>query len=446
MAPNAFAQGQEFFAAQQRRRAVDNALAALIQRYGPEAADPGSLAALQGIEQSEQLFPYQMRGVQRADDAQRAAVQAVGPLAGDPVAQGAVTADNVRRRQAGLSAALMLESTARRKGDIGATFDRLQTVFPALGIPAEQLAPLREQLVNDPEYVSDLVAMLRTGEGADELVRRALGNPVPVYDERGQLRYLQNYNIGEPELLEGVTPATAAQAEIRLGQGDQRIDIAGRRLSLDEARAAGFDAPPGTQLEQLPDGTIVARMIAGTPQAIEQEGQLAERVGKLNTSIRDLTTADEIATAGIEAIDDVLARAADIGEGPLRTLFRSGAARFPGTEAYYLAERITDVSRRNMLQALQNIDASLMPVSNTDAAALESAYGNLSITQEPDVLLRNLRRIKEIYERSLERSTQVRSRANDELQRAQSTRANLTRRAPPPADAPLDDLINFYSR
>lgn len=445
-APNAFAGGRVFAGDMRRRRQQENALSALIDRFGPEAADPGALATLESVQQNRQLFPIQLEDAQRVGAARAAAVGAVGPLAGDPTALATVNGQRDReralRQQAGLNAATYVQNVVRRGGDVAAAFDRIGSILPQLGYDPAQIPAIREQLVGDPAFAGDLVAALRSGD--PNSVVRAIGQPVPVYDAQGRPRLLQNYTDGSSEIIEGVTPANTLLAEGRLSQGDARLGLTARSLSLEEARMRGFDAPPGTQLYEQPDGTIVARMIEGTPQALEQDKALTERAAALRSSAAGLTAANDIASAGIEAIDDALALMNEIGAGPLSTMFRLGQARIPGTQAAYLAERIKDVADRNMLEALQNVEGTLTPVSDTDAAALRSAYGALSISQDPAVLERNLRRIREIYARAAARSVENRTRAQTELERAQATRDNLTRA--PVSEPSLEDLVDFYTR
>lgn len=457
-APNAFAGGQEFAAAQRRRRLHDNALAAMIQRYGPGAADPVAMAQLAEIERQQTLLPYELAATRRADAAGAAAVAQHGAIAGDPTAVAtsqAITGEQRlvedREREtlwgAARNAARFLQTAKARGADLGTAYDRVQQILPALGVPSELLGPIREQLLTDPDSVDEFVAMLQ-GDDAT----RALSGGQAMYNNRtGQLEWVVPTATGF-RAIPGYTPATAAQAEERLGQGAARLGLTGQRLSLDEFLAGAPAREPGVQYVYHPeDDSFEARIVTGSPEEMEQGAARADRMTKIGESLRQLDTAQQIAEQGSSEVERALARIEEAGgfgsQNVLTALARTGASFVPGTAAFEIARDLETISSRNMLAALEGMDATLAPVSNTDAAALQTALGQLRVSRDPAVLRRNLETIRDVYTRAVRRSNETRARQQRELSRVSGEARSAPAPAPAPATAEpsLEDLLRQYA-
>lgn len=432
-APNAFAGGAMF---QQDRRARDyqeNALRALIQRFGPEAGDPTAWGQVQTIDQSQQMFPHliaeqkhraQVRpfeigrleheqalqphvlgDAERRTDAYDALTGRFGPEAGDPTAEGILSARNQELRGAALNAARWLHTTRSKGGDLGQAYDRIQSVLPHVGIPAEGVAAIREQIISDPEAVDELIAML-SGFG-EEGTGRAMSGGVAMRDADGNLRWVMPMGDGTGvELVDSAgrpyTPAAAEQADTRLQQGD-------RRLSNEELRMRGFDATPGHQYYMDQEtGEIYSRVVAGTAEERAAQDRDRRITAEEHAARQAAQEQVQIADLALNSLDNTLAQMDRWGgfQGGENNVSRAlrAAQGLPGVRS------ITDVGRfmeeiqtlkahvaLDRLAAIKATGATLGQITERELTLLENSMGNLSSpSRSPELIRRDLETIRRI--------------------------------------------------
>lgn len=405
--PNAFMAGAAYADQLRAQERQENALAALIQRFGPEAADPVALGQLEGIRQRAELHPLEMAQVQRSNAAMEAVVGRHGAIAGDPTAQAINTAEEsagrTRAQQAALRAALFLEESQRRGANLGEAFDRVSRILPSIGFEAADLPQIREQVVNDPQAAQAFIAMMRGGEGGN----RAMSSPIPVYDDQGRLRLMQPMSDGSMQLLEGVTPAAALQAETRLRQGEERLGQGWERLGLQELKQMGYDATPGHQYYrvQTPDGgfRIVADVIPGTEQSREAEALSAEQISSMRSDAQSALTTILNPAAAVQSEAD---RALSIMENSPwfsgNDVVRANARRVvgsvvAGTDPFDVRKAIATLHANIAFNQLSNMARGLGAVSEKELDLLQSVLGQLDVSMPPDVLRANIEKVKEMH-------------------------------------------------
>lgn len=446
-APNPFLAGMDYNAARRMRGLRENALNALIARYGPEAADPASYAALQGIEQRADLHPYNVSQAQRVDAARSAEVQARGPMAGDPAVQ---QRDEAAKLQAAQRAAAVLEMVKAQGGDLGQAFDFVSAALPAIGVPPEHIGAIRQQIVEDPDAVDELVAMLRDPQQV--AANRAMSGGQPFYDDRtGKLVWGIPTASGELRVVPGYTPAMAAQGEVRLGQGQQRLGLQARALSNEEARMRGFDAPTGMQLWELEDGRIVADPIPGSQQDAERQEERDKQMAAARAAIRAntgvLTAGTTVLRDGERAIDrlDNLGRAIR-GDNMLSSFSRVMLSRVWGTEARRLQANIQSVMDNIGIDKLLEIKAlgsGLGQVPHQQLITLQSMLGRLNDLDRPvDELRQDMQDVLKRYNEIIEGAKKEIVEAEAFLARPVGSFGPQPRPTPPTQTGGATDLSN----
>ena len=429
-APTAFQGGMEFGAAQRARRIKENALNALIARYGPEAADPAAALAMQTMQQRAQMFPLDVQEARRIDAARQAMVQEYGAVAGDPAAQARDVEledrDNLMRLQAGRRAALVLKQARANKRDIGSAFDFVQQALPAIGVKAEHLGVIRESLVSDPDSVDDFVKLLEDPNGQKAL---SGGQPM-INDATGKIEWVVPTESGA-RVLPGYTPATAYQAGERVRQGEVRLQQGDRKLTNEEAKMRGFNAPEGMQIWETPDGVIHAAPIRGSVQE-----QTVEK------NLREADAADEKFLKSFGAIQDhgdvVLNGAAAAAEyfkgapdGMVMQNLRRLAPIIAGIPAHDAWQAIKEIQNNISIDELQRMRQSsptggaMGAVSDRDIELLQGALGRLDVIRDPKEMVTTLERISATYNRII-------AAAQRDATAAQQRMQNRPRRETPP--------------
>lgn len=451
-APNAFAGGMEFSAAQRQRRHQENALNAMIERFGPEAANPVALAQLQGIQQSEQLFPHRLSEAERVSAAQEALVTEHGAMAGDPNAVATDAAMDTRLRSAMQNAARYLQSTRQRGGDPAEAFDRVLPILSAIGMPTEQIAEVRGQIITNPDSLDELVTMLGGENGGP----RALGAPVPVYDESGVPRLLQYMADGTTRIIQGVRPASVVLGEGRLEQGQVRLGLQERQLTLEELKARGFDATPGHQYYLSADGTITARPIEGTAESRTMEDSAQELDAADQKFLRSYGAASDHAGVVQRNVERALPYFRSADAGIIAQTLRTGTRLVPGTEAYNAWSALEAVKNNISIDELQRMRQSsptggaMGSVSDRDVSLLSGAMGRLEVGDNPGRVAEDLEIVSSIYERILSAARQDAAAAQRRMQGRASRSAQPAgrpRSAAPAARAAeptLEDLLRQY--
>lgn len=457
-APNAFQGGVEFSAAQRGRQRRENALNAMIERFGPEAGDVGSLAALEGIEQQRQLFPHQLGTAQRHTEGMQAAAQQYGPTAGDPTAYGISAAEEAQQRElqqrAGLNAAVFLQSTKDRGGDLSAAFERVQPVLTSLGLPTEQLGAWRDHIINNPDAVDELTAMLQGADGSSE---RAMSGGVPMYDEQGALRWVIPTQGGH-RVIEGFTPAAALHSEGRLAQGAERLGLGWSQLSWDQAKQFLPNPQPGVQYWATPEGRVVADVTPGSPQERESDAEERERAAALRARLSVARGMREQAATvvlhGNRALERMRGKAAWDRQDPLTAAVRTGATRIPGTDAYEIERDIQSVKDNIGIAELLRIKESgsgLGHVPQSQLETLQSVLGRLEISRDPATLRQDLTNALRIFEQIVQHNDEE----VEEVTRQRGLPAPGSYGPQPrpqpgtaqssPAQPSVDDLLNLYA-
>lgn len=448
----------------------ENALRTLIDRFGPEAAAPVEWGQVEGIRQRADLHPYDVAARQREQAGFDALTAQHGPTAGTiathTVEQSVQAQQNEQRQRAAQNAAAYLRSARDRGGDLGAAFDRVANVLPALGLPTEVLPSIRSEIVANPARLDDLMAMLGTDAGAD----RALSGGQPMYDEQGNLRWVIPTQSGY-RVLDGFTPASAAQAETRLQQG-------ARRLSNEEARMRGFDAPQGYQLWEDPTtGRIYADAIPGTAPDAERQEAEARRVAAQQEAIVAIQEAQERAELGIHYATRALERMGvqrdpETGEWAARpdnTWFgahnlltgqaRRTMANRPGTDTYEIQqdlERLKGIIGIDELLRIKRAGATLGQVTERELEMLQNMLASLEIERDASALRDDLVRVIDQWDRMLARMQQQEVGAYDALNQPPPGRYGPPVAPPPPAPGTaqpvpgpagpsIEELLNQYA-
>lgn len=448
-APTAVQGGFEFGRAQRARQQKENALNALIERFGPEAADPAAYAQLQGVQQQAELHPYVLGGVQRADAAQKAAVAQLGPAAGDPAAQDMVDSQQKTQRElqqrAALSAAVFLQGAAKRGVDPNTAFDRVAEILPAIGYPAEQIAGLREQFISDPDSV---VAMLRSGD--PNSVVRAVGQPTPVFDEAsGKYKLLQAMTDGTTQLIEGVQPASTLQADQRIRQGDERLNQGWAKLSWDQVKQMLPAPQAGVQYWQTPDGRVVADVTPGSPQEAERDTAVAKQIGELSAAVQGaqltvIAPAEVVQTNGSRVLDYM--RQSGWNSGVLPSNVRAAQAKVRGTQAWEVAQMLETLKANIGFSQLSNMTRGLGAVSERELMQLESVLGRLTVDRDPQLLEADIQRVLQLHRDIVQKTNQAIERQQGQINRLQERGSfGPPQSRPATAEPSIDDLLNQYA-
>lgn len=451
-APNAFAGGQEFGAAQRSRKIKENALNALIAKYGPEAADPQAAALMQRAQQSSELHPYDVAEAQRVDAARGAMVQEHGAIAGDPAAQARdielEDRDNMFRLQAGRRAAAVLQRVKANKGDLGSAFDFIQQALPAVGIPPESLAVIRDAITKDPDNVDEFVAMLADPEG-----QKALSGGQPMYDDAtGKLVWAVPTADGTMRVMHGYTPATAAQAQERLGQGYTRLQQGQQKLTNEELKRRGLSAPEGYEAWLDPETGVVAMApVADTKQAQEFEKNIREA----DTSDRAFVRAAEITDQRSKQILDNATKALEYFQradgGVLLQNLRRGAEFYAGIDLRE-AKKALDTIRNNvavdeLLKMKQSSSTGASGMGSLTAPELELLRGSrgiLETSRDPEELVSMLENIVAGYTKIQELATSDATIAQQRMeQRRQQYGPELKAPRAPATTAPAKSTVKY---
>lgn len=465
-APNAFAGGQEFGAAQRARKIKENALNALIAKYGPEAADPQAAAMMQRTQQSSELHPYDLAEAQRVDAARAAAVQGRGVQAGDAAGemQGIELEDreNAQKIQVGQRAAAMLEITEQRGGDMNAAFDMIERVLPEFGLPVEKLAEARQAFVSDPEARKELIALLRDSSTG----RKAMSGGQAFYDTEGKYGPKGALVWGVPttdggiQVTRGLTPATAAQGDMRIAQRDTSLAQNARKLTQDDLKMRGLNPPAGYEAWLDPETNVVSMApIADTKEAQDFEKNLREVDTADSTFVRSAAAMNENSAQIIDSVDTALEFFKRADGGILLQNLRRGAEFYAGMDLREAKKALDTVSNKvaveellAMKKASPNGASGFGALQKAELDLLKDSKGILQVTRDPEVLVKMLERIKASYAQAQKSAAEDAQVAQQRMeQRRQQYGPELKApRAPAAGRAPgwddsLDALLDKYA-
>lgn len=460
----------EFDAAEQKRALQQNALMALIGEHGPKAGDPNAWGQVEGITQRAQMFPHALGAAERNTAGMQAVGDQFGAVAADPEAAQAQAAAMEQRRSVAQRAVGALRMVRDNGGDLSGSFNQFATIMQRIGMPAEELQQMQQQVLTNPDSLDELYSLLGAQDGSGI---RALGAPVPVYDDAtGRARLMQYMSDGSTRIIEGVSPAATLQGEvrleqgnIRLGQGQQALGLRNRALSNDEARMRGFNAPEGFQIWEDQDGVIHAAPVPGSKPEQDYENRLREA----NTVDATYARGAEVVMRRARTVEENAARALEYfsgaGGGVILQNIRRGAPLVPGTEMYTAWQALEAVRNNiatgeleDMRKSAANGASGFGQLTERELELLKNSRGIITSTTDPRILVETLtkvvgefRRIQEIVgsdataasRRMEERSTRF---PNLRAPRAPASPPQSTAPAPQSSGTPsVDDLLRLYS-
>lgn len=466
-APNAFAGGMVFSQDQRRRRVQENALNALIGRFGPEAADPQSLALLQGVEQSEQLFPHQLGEAQRATAGAEENVRQFGPAAGTVATQGVETREHDQRRNILHRAVSALKMVRDRKGDMPGALQQFGQILSRIGMPEDELMDLQQQIITNPDTLNELDTLLQPAGSASS---RGLSGGIAMRNrETGQLEWVIPTENGF-RVIPGRTPATAEQGYERIRQGDERLGLGWSNLDWDQVEAYLPARQAGVQLFPTEDGRVVADVVPGSPA--EQE---------LKNTLREMDAGDRKFLAAYGASSDHASvlqvnaeRALEYMQsaegGVILQVLRRGLRVVPGTNAHDAQQALEAVKNNIGIDELQRMRQSsptggaMGNVSDRDIALLTGVFGRLETENNPERVVEDLQNLMRTYERivGFAREDAEAAQYRMELRARQGEQSfgpqprptsggdapaggSTTRRTPPGPNATPEEILQYYS-
>lgn len=448
MAFNPFQSGQQFAQLQeQRQQAIEaerrrqEGIAALSEEFGPGAQAPAAFAAVTGADRAERGF--QAREEQRAlDNVRQAEIDAerreqrdllnqrveedrdIAAAERERIAQDRQRAEQIRAAQGvvnlfdqGISAGMSPDEIARRASP----------ALQALGVSPEQIGELPQQIAQNPQLLNDLKTSLNAFAATGP--RRAVGNPIPVRFSDGRSGLLQSFSDGSTQTIEGVVPLAVEQA-------GRRADIAERRAGIAE----------GTLEARLGENDRkVLKDVNAEIQTIDQARNFNETtIRAAGTVTRDIATIQQLAT-----------QAAGFGGNSFsEAITRAAAANIPGADTREV-QRLIDSVKSNIgidtLLRIKRSGAGLGQVPQSQLETLQSVLGNLDITRDPTLLLRDIgdinRQYLDIIDKSRESNQRLIQRENTLLRR----RDTIERRAfnEPQREegkpVPLNNLLDKYA-
>lgn len=423
-APTAVQRGAAYLASQYDRQKRENALNALIQEFGPVAAMPVEQSQLSATRRAEELQPFEVARQERMQAGAEANIERYGAGAGDPESMRAGMEEITFQRRALGNAANALEITRANGGDILATLNQVANVMSGAGVPQEIWEAVRQEIINDPDgaRTDELIATLR-GAAQDQSgspLRVHSSETVTLPDGRVMTRVLMS--DGTTNMLEGAVPTQALQAGQRIQQRD-------RALTNEELRMWGVNPPAGYEarigIDDNGNENIYFSRIRGSAAEQEYEADAREQVGQAYSNIESL-------------VSTIV--------GPSETIFRdaeralnivNNSALFNQTNAAYtnMREFNRDTARGEMLQLeeafnairdnialerLENMESTLVPVSDADRIALSRSLGNLNILRDRETLRSDLERVISTYQDMVVRSRERIDRERENIANIQN--------------------------
>lgn len=436
-----------------QRRLV--AIDALRELYGPGADAPEELNTLRRLElagrQEERLAEGQQAQLEQAD---RAAQLAEDRFGLDVIREGRVAgfqerqenrlvaqqqaeqgrqarldqqADADRARNNQLIAARQTVNFFRAGLQQGATpaelVQRAGPALEALSVTPEQREPLIEFIASDPEgALNQLDAAITQQQGP----RRAIGNPIPVRLQDGQTALMQTFTDGSTQLIQGATPL---QTELAA----ERSEIARGRL----------DVARGTLDARLSENDL--RTLTGTRAELNEVKEARTfnetTVNAARTVTRDISTIFDLARTAAGFGGDTFADAAT----------RAFTAQVLGTDVRGI-QRLIDSVKSNIgidtLLRIKRSGAGLGQVPQSQLETLQSILGNLDVTRDPNLLLRDLDDIQRLYTGIIAKAEESNVRLNDrelQLLRRRNIIEDRNFQDTPNTEMSLDELLNRYA-
>lgn len=415
---NAFQSGQQFAALQdQRRQALLDAqqrskgVSALAERFGDEALAPSEFATVAGIGQRD-----------RAQDLQEQQVTARLTRQEELDTQ----AEQDRERALRVNAARNTINFFRAGLERGLPVEDIATkaapALQALGVSEDQFQPLIDEIQNDPKVLDQFEAALTQQAGP----RKAIGQPIPIRQPNGQTALLQTFTDGSSEIIPNATPLQSELAQ-------SRLEVAGRRTDIAE-------------------GTLAARLSENDRKVLKDTGAELKSVGEERTFNETTVNAAETVVRDADTILDIAEQASAFeGNSLSEALQRAVGAQVLSTDAREV-QRLVDSVKSNIgidsLLRIKRSGAGLGQVPQSQLETLQSLLGNLDITRDPELFLRDLRDIRNLY-------NQIIAKANESNVKLDQRELQLLRRRneiearnfgdAPGGEASIDDLLDRFA-
>lgn len=427
MALNPFQQGQQFAQAQETRqldleagRRRERGIEALAAEFGETALAPAARSAVEGSERAERKFGSAEQ--QRAlNNERRSALDTQDAQDHARKLATAAARNVIGFFKAGLA-------NGQDIGDIG---QRAAPALVELGVPAEDIGGLLEQIQADPEILTELEGAL--GQQEKEATRRVVGNPVPIRVGK-KTGFLTTFSDGTTEIRTDITSLAAEQAGERVTTGKGRLTV-----------AQGALAVSGTELQRKQLKDINTELTS-----VDEERNFNETtVAAAQTVTRDIGAIMDL----FASLDDFdLAPGEEAPQSTVDALTRSGLAKIPGTapaEVQQLIDSIKSNIGIDTLLRIKRSGAGLGQVPQSQLETLQSVLGNLSLARRPDLLKRDIEDVRSRY------STII-SVAGDDIGRLNARTAKLDKRRrgieanvfgdeSADSEVSIEDLINQFA-
>lgn len=415
---NAFQSGQQFASLQDKRaQALEDAkqrskgVAALAERFGDVALAPADFATVAGVGQRQEGLD--IRKQQIAAQQERQSEQ-------DRIA--AEERDRANQLSAARNTINFFKSGIEQGVPVADIVDRAGPALQALGVADEQVQPLIEEIENNPQILDQLDAAL----AQQSTPRRAVGQPIAIRQPNGETALLQTFTDGSSEIIPNASPLDAELAE-------GRLNIAGRRTEVAE----------GTLAARLSENDRKVLKDTGAElKSIKEERNFNETtVNAANTVVRDVDTALDIAD-----------QAAGFGGNSMsEAVQRAVGAQVLSTDAREV-QRLVDSVKSNIgidsLLRIKRSGAGLGQVPQSQLETLQSLLGNLDITRDPALFLRDLQDIRELYNTIIAKANESNvtlDRRELQLLRRRNTIEQRNFGDEPGEEPSLDELLDKFA-
>ena len=423
---NAFQGGQQFQALldqqNQSIKAEDDrqrGVQALAAEFGTSALAPAERASVLGSERADRA----LTGVEEQRDVTNLRTAQQDQIRNDRnAAQDRAKADEVARQQqvkATQNTVSFIKAGLKSGKSVEEILQNAAQPLAALGVTAEQLAPLAEAITNDPTVLDQFEAALTKQAGP----RRAIGQPISVRLPDGSTGLMQTFSTGETEVVKGAKPLAP--------------ELAARRADIAEGRAA------------TAAGGLQARLSENDRKTLKDTGAELTKLDEARNFNETTTNAAVTVTRDIDSIFDIADKAASF-EG---NSFKEAATRAVFANVISADEReiqqLIDSVKSNIgidsLLRIKRSGAGLGQVPQSQLETLQSLLGNLNITRDPKLFKRDIRDVKKTYADVIEKARVSTQRIDKRELQLRRRRGNIEQRNfgdEAPAQESIEDILN----
>ncbi len=261
------------------------------------------------------------------------------------------------------------EAGIKNGADINDIVTRATPALMALGVSPEEIGTLAQDIGENPDLLKEMRGAINSMK-SKSLTRRAIGKPIEVTNSDGSISFMQSFNDGTTEFIEGVTSRTG-------NQKDTSLEIAGGGLDV--------------KLSELDRKNL--------KEVEAQLGEISEAKNFAETTIN----AAETVTRDISDIERLVAKDMTFGGASVpSSIFRVGAAIVPGTDAFEVDSLIQSVKSNigiDQLLKIKKAGSGLGQVPQSQLETLQGLLGRLEIGRNPELLASNLNDVKASYEK-----------------------------------------------